>query len=305
MRCLVMSSGLDAISELATALGEKGVMCESSTALGAGLDLVRVSLLEYDFGIAVIPTNSTENQAGRSAILLETGVAAAKRLPIFAITSPGEPPISSLGSVMSLRANYSDTEAIRFHLDLFLSRVLREQKEVRAVRLEVDPPTQIEMGRSEHIWREFNFLHASRRTRPHRMPLDIRESAVEEALAEELARHGAVVRQSGSMGRGDVDVDIAFVHPGIRETILVELKPYAPRVSTIESGRKQLAKYIQNSSNSIGLLLYGFSDERVPSVNSSSPRIYAMALEEFLSGIEVIGLEQLLMQIRNRMVHGQ
>ena len=80
-------SGLD-LSVLRAVLTEHAVDIESTSDVGAGVALADTSLAQYDFAVAVIPTDHERHEASLSAIYIEIGVAVARGLPLIVIAGP-------------------------------------------------------------------------------------------------------------------------------------------------------------------------------------------------------------------------
>ncbi|WP_280474565.1 hypothetical protein [Nocardia asiatica] len=266
------------------------------------MDLVRESLDGTDFGIAVIPPVSDNDSGVRAAIFIEIGIIAARNIPILAVVDPSEPPISALGGIVTVKSSTGESDALEWHIDLFLRRLSMQKS-------------------NSELWSYYNLLRAERaisgspavREAVERKPRAVQwydighrgrsgEARIAEYLDELLTAQGALVQREPR--NVDLRVDIAFTHPELRETVLIELKNYHTGESSLGRARNQLSAYLRNSSQAIGLLLYaGPHHTSESNISPDSPRVWAMTVDEFLEEIDGQHLADFLTRIRNRMVH--
>jgi hypothetical protein len=101
------------LSVLLAVLAEYEVGAESTADVGAGLALADVSLVPYDFALAVIPAGHRERDVSLSAIYVEIGVAAARDLPLMVIAEPPDPPSPALAGVATIITQLDNEEALR------------------------------------------------------------------------------------------------------------------------------------------------------------------------------------------------
>lgn len=292
---------------LRTLLADRHVACEFSSDLGAGLDLANLPLDDFDFAIAILPTGISAAGGGSAAILIEIGVCAAKKIPLFTIASPDEPLSAALGTLMTVRASLENTEALKLHLDVFLRRLDRSTH--RSNTNIIENPAALGKDRAilptqkDAIKRARDLLRESAQG-------DIRNPAVFEAniillLEAYLAANGAVTQHRLNDTRGDQGIDLAFAHPSIPEAVLVEVKQNLARPALLEKAQEQLSHFVQRNGGAIGLLLIpDYIGAHLLHQSTPSPLVRTLGFGEFIRETDKGGLGDFLRQTRNRMVHG-
>ncbi|WP_433664720.1 hypothetical protein ACQPW1_22765 [Nocardia sp. CA-128927] len=289
-------------------LSENNLEKVLSSDVGAGINLAEFSALE-DFycGIALLPAESSNNGA-RAAIFVEIGIATARGIPILVIVDPNEPPLPALGGLQVIRAALDNYAALEFHIRLFALGAPDSRgpaPESFDVAL-VDRPIKIFVPRGrgkssqiDDLLNEYAKLGSKIMWTGHGQ----REGRIAELLDDLLTEQGAIVQREVRDQDGGV-VDIAFTHPRIRETVLVEVKD-AEDESSIDSAREQLYRYVCHNDQAFGLLLFRGTGERfTPEVSPDFPLIWAMEIGDFSRKVSRQELGEFLRQTRNRLVHG-
>ncbi|WP_280246781.1 hypothetical protein [Nocardia abscessus] len=310
MRCLVMKPASLETGVLDEILSTNSLETVLTSEVGAGVDLVEVPQLDdIQCGIAVLPPESSNNGA-RTAIFVEIGIATARQIPILVIADPSEPPLPALGDLMIIRTTLDNESALDLHIGLFLVsiRLYGGQNLLKSPPLDIttpDPPLIIQgppgIGRSHavaNIIDEYMKSGARVLVSPTRS-----EGRIAEILDELLTEQGAIVQREVLSDSGLGRIDIAFTHPQIRETVLVEVRD--TEQSSIDSARRQLYQYVRRNNQSIGLLLFrGPNQESTPPVSPEFPLIWAMTVADFYEQISYQELGTFLRHTRNRLVHG-
>ncbi|MFG1796675.1 hypothetical protein [Nocardia sp. NPDC049149] len=306
MRGLIMASAPLDLGVLWDVLDSRDVDAERTSDLGAGIDLLRVPPDDFDFGIAVVPAEQPTNSGVRAAIFLEIGIAAARNIPVLVIIDPDEPPLPALGDLSQVRAAVDNREALELHVGLFLKRFTRK-------RSKSDSWDPYESERSRHNPRvvagpsKTSTAEIRRRLNEFFASMDssswskFREVETAELLDVVLQAEGATVARE--IRDADQTVDIAFTHPDIGETVLIEIKKIK-HAGDLDSAQEQLSSYVKNNSHAIGLVLYD-GPQMTSSMDTFSrySQIWTMSLREFYTSVAREQLGPFLIRTRNQLVH--
>ena len=131
------SSGVELVA-LRQILQEAGLPATSTVDVGAGIALAKAALGDFDAAVVVLPRE--RNRRGLQAVLIETGIAAARDLPLLLIVPPGEAVPSALATVQAVKADLANREALSLHVGLF-ARSLKPETEEPSSPSSVPPPT--------------------------------------------------------------------------------------------------------------------------------------------------------------------
>lgn len=291
---------------LSTLLASRNVSCEYSSDVGAGVDLAEVSLDRFDFAVAVLPRRSAAaGGAGSAAILVEIGVCAARRIPLFAVASPDEPPIAALGTLMTVRTSLDNVDALRLHLDVFIGGLHRQgarsthwtdKRSGSSIENQTDISSQQDAVR---VARELLDTESSEQENSA-----VVEDRILHLLGQLLTVEGAYAQQKLAGTRGDQGIDLAFAHPSIPDTVLVEVKQNASSPEILRKAQSRLSEYVTKHSGAIGLLLVSDSaSARQLEEMEGHPLVRTLTLGEFFDIAESRHLDDFLRSTRNQMVH--
>lgn len=124
MRCLLIAPyGVD-LSVLREVLAEESLAPTATEDIGSGILLADVEMRDFNAAIVILPDGHTT--AGLAAVLVESGIAAARGLPLLAVVPPEQSPPTALASVRHVKGRLDNREALRLHARLFV-RSLNEQ----------------------------------------------------------------------------------------------------------------------------------------------------------------------------------
>lgn len=98
-------------------LDDAGLSPTSSVDLGAGIALANADLTRLDAAVVVLPAK--RDQRGLQAVLVETGIAAGRDLPLLVIVPPDRTTPTALASMQIVRTELTNREALSLHVGLF------------------------------------------------------------------------------------------------------------------------------------------------------------------------------------------
>ncbi len=260
-----------------------GYFLESS--YGNELSLkIEEAIHKADFIFAVL-----DSRASNKNVYFELGIAFGKNKPIFLVTDSNEGVPLLLKDIFFIKATFSDFEAIKYNLDIFLehSKATRKAKTKTTRR-----------SSKKRFSAELLFDNVKRAQS---------ERDLENVLRDAFKRAGYQVDKE--VGAEDKLVDMAVwidqIQSAIGNPVLVELKAGLLTENRINDGLQQLRVATLNSGGRIGLLIY--KDERgqrFPFNSNKWPLIIALSVDEFLEMLSNGNLPKYLITQRNRFVHG-
>ena len=288
----MVPSGPD-LSVLLAVLAEYEVDAESTADVGAGVALADVSLSQYDFALAVIPAGRRERDASMSAIYVEIGVAAGRDLPLMVIAEPPDPPSPALAGLATIITPMGNEEALRLQLGLFVRRAQampRTQRSARPSASTAPPVPEAYAAR----------LHAARTSPP-----GLRGFAFEQLVSNLLREAGAQAEQR-SPGEPDTGVDIAAFIPGEEQrlgTVMFQVKSGKLSGRALREDQQRLSDQVLQAGAGLGVLVY---DEVTPAARNTEPAplVLCLGIDDLLAELETRPLSAVLIQARNRAVHG-
>jgi hypothetical protein len=281
------------LSVLLAVLAECEVDAESTADVGAGLALADVSLVPYDFALAVIPAGRRERDVSLSAIYVEIGVAAARDLPLIVIAESPDPPSPALAGVATIITQLDNEEALRLQIGLFVRRVQAVPRAQRSAR----PPTRTTAPVPESYAAR---LHAARTSPP-----GLKGFAFEQLVSDLLRETGAQAEQR-SAGEPDMGVDIAAFIPGEEQrlgTVMFQVKSGELSDRALREVQQRLSDQVLQAGAGLGVLVY---DQITPAARNTEPAplVLRLGIDELLAELETRPLSAVLIQARNRAVHG-
>jgi hypothetical protein len=293
VRCLLIAPSGPDLSVLLTVLAERAVDVDSSSDIGAGVALARVALDRFDFGVAVVPSGRVEGTMGLSAIYVEIGVAAGRELPLLVVAEPPGPPSPALAGLTTVITSLGNEEALRLQLGLFLRRV---EAGPPAQRLALPPTTRAHLVPAAYLAR----LQAVRNS-----PLTQRGLAFEQLLSDLFRDAGAQVEQRAP-GSPDLGVDIAAFIPGEEQrlgTLMIQVKSGTLTGPALRQEQQKLSTQVLQARAGLGLLIY---DQATLGARETppAPLVFCLGIDELLTELEGQPLSAVLVQARNRAVHG-
>jgi len=254
------------------------------------LDTVRSGIAEADFLCGVIPDGPVNPN-----VLFELGLAVGRDRPALVFVDPRVDVPSDLGGIAVARATLKDTEALRFHLDMFLGHAQprangRNHTVIRSMR-STSPAARAWL---DAAWDEL---------RSASEPPD--EIEIVRFLKELFERFGAVASgapsTSASFRRADLAVWIDDLESIVGNPLLVELVGRPERVAETEDRFRRL---LAESRAILGLLVYW--GDRVLLDGSSSnamPLVIRYSVEELVEQVRAGSFVPSLLERRNKAFH--
>jgi hypothetical protein len=228
---------------------------------------------------------------GSTNVLFELGLAVGLRKPLLVIVSPGARLPSSLQNVAYLTSDVMDSPVLELGIKRFLNDAFNPAKSSRSITpAKKDSPP---------------FLPAIRELIPK-----IREArngrsaiSVERLASAVLGASGVnVVEEMMGPSRG---ADFAIWSDSLQSSVLVEIKAGSFSVRQFKDAFDLLARQVRATDAGSGLLLYlDRSGVRFSKPDLWVPNVLWFDLEDFAKSLLNRSFADILVQQRNRIVHG-
>jgi len=286
-------SGVD-LSVLRAVLTEHAVGIDSTSDVGAGVELARTSLAQYDFAIAVIPSDHEQRDASLSAIYIEIGVAVARGLPLLVIAGTSIPPSPALaGATTIVMTQLGNEEALRLHIGVFLRQMQSSPRVEQAARL---PASSAPSVPADYVMR----LQAVRES-----PGGLRGAEFERFVGDLLREAGAQAEER-SPWEPDEGIDIAAFIPGEEQrlgAVVIQVKSGTLTSRALQATQHELSAHVLQAGAGLGMLVY---DQVAPDAREvpPAPLVLSLGIDQLLTELETKPLSTVLAQARNRAVHG-
>jgi len=270
-------------------LQEAGLPATSTVDLGAGIALARASLSGFDAAVVVLPKE--RNRRGLPAVLIETGIAAARELPLLLIVPPDEAVPSALATVQAVKADVANREALSLHVGLF----------ARSLEAETEEPSSPSPLSQPTLTSEAADAFEARLAALATSPLAERGRSIESLVMDILLAAGANVEaEPHDRDRG---VDAAAVIPGEEQRLgllVIEVKDRLDRASRTAAERR-LQSYVLESRAGLGLLIYATSTTKGPT--PTMPLVFSMSIDQLIAELRHRPLGTILVRARNEAIH--
>ncbi|WP_141725152.1 hypothetical protein [Micromonospora pallida] len=250
-------------------------------ALGAGAYLAASIEPEARAAIAILPKRSAEHP-GWSAIMVEVGICLGMAIPLLLIVDPSEKLPPALAPVRHARARLDDIDSLRLHIGMFL-RGARQVSQAAGSR-----PTRHTDTVTTHVETSDSWTFAG-----HKLQSDV---------AALLSSSGALLGAAVVGDQPGVDLAFAVDIQRVPTTVVVEVKPFSGHWAPT-SAIQQLSRHIEETGADLGLLITDKSPAG-PLVRQAPANILVYSLEDLSEALRTTGLERLLREARNRVVHG-
>lgn len=286
-------SGLD-LSVLRAVLADHAVDVDATSEVGAGTALAGVSLAQYDFAVAVIPADHEQREAALPAIYIEIGVAVARGLPLIVIAETSIPASPALASATTIVfTELSNQEALSLHLGLLLRQM---QSAPRA-----DQPTRPPASLAPPV----PATYLTRLQSVRESPEGLRGTEFERLVGDLLREAGAQAEER-SPWEPDQGADIAAFIPGEEQrlgAVVIQVKSGTLTSHALRATQHQLSTYVLQAGAGMGLLVY---DQIAPAARTvpPAPQVFSLGIDQLLAELETKPLSTVLIQARNRAVHG-
>ncbi|MEV4691351.1 hypothetical protein AB0K27_09545 [Micromonospora echinospora] len=249
--------------------------------LGAGAYLAASMEPETGAAIAILPKRSAEHP-GWSALMVEVGICLGMAIPLLLIVDPSEKLPPALAPVRHARARLDDIDSLRLHIGMFIrgARQVPRAAGSRTTRHTATVTTRVETSDS--------WSYAG-----HKLQSDV---------AALLSNSGALL--GAAVGGDHPGVDLAFAVDiqRVPTTVVVEVKSFSGHWAPT-SAIQQLSRHIEETGADLGLLITDKSPAGAL-VRQAPANILVYSLEGLSEALRTTGLERLLREARNRVVHG-
>lgn len=288
MRCLLIAPSSRDLGILPQVLQQAGLSPTSSTDLGAGIALADADLSAFQAAIIVLPPE--RNRTVIQTVLLETGIAAGRDLPLLVIVPSDQAIPSAIATIQVVKTNLRNREALSLHVGLFA-------KSLEALALEQASPPKL-APLDPDVADDFEIRLESLMGSPHRD----QGFAIERLVVDLLSSAGADIEAKPNLH--DRGFDAAAFIPGEEDRLgllIVEVKDRLDRESRTKAER-QLQSYVLDTRAGFGLLLYLSSTSKAPT--PTTPLVLSMPIAQLLSQVRSQPLSKVLVHARNEAIHG-
>ncbi|MBQ1052154.1 hypothetical protein KBX50_27320 [Micromonospora sp. C51] len=271
----------DELRHVVDIAARENVELVATGALGAGAYLAASIEPETRAAIAILPRRSADHP-GWSALMVEVGICLGMAIPLLLIVDPGEKLPPALAPVRHVRAGLDDLDSLRLHIGMFL-------RAVRQVPLAVGSRTTRHTAKvTSRVGTSDSWGYAGNKL----------QSSVEDLLSSS----GALLDAAVDGDRPGVDLAFAVDVRGVPTTVVVEVKSFWGH-SAPTSAIQQLSRHIEETGADLGLLITDKSPAGAL-VRQAPANILVYSLKDFSEALRTTGLERLLREARNRVVHG-
>ncbi|HSH59117.1 MAG TPA: hypothetical protein VK988_05640 [Acidimicrobiales bacterium] len=290
MRCLLIAPSGGNLGVLPQVLQEAGLAPASSVDLGAGIALANADLSAFKAAVVVLPVE--RNRRGMQAVLLETGIAAGRDLPLIIIVPSDQTIPTALATIQVVKTDLTNREALSLHVGLFTRSLEAPAHEPFGPS---SPPMLAPLN--PEVADQFEARLASLIGSPQ----PSRGFAIEQFVVDLLSSAGANIE--AEQGRHDRGFDAAAFIPGEEERLgllVIEVKDRLDRASRINAER-QLQSYVMDARAGLGLLLYVSSTSKTST--PTTPLVLSMPIGQLLGELRIRPLSRVLVHARNEAVH--
>lgn len=287
MRSLLIAPSGGDLGVLSQVLQEAGLFPTSSVDLGAGIALANADLSAFGAAVVVLPAH--RSQRGLQAVLLETGIAAGRNLPLLVIVPPDQAIPTALSTIQVVKTDLTNREALTLHVGLFAEALGATAREP------FSSPTLAPLTTAladEFETRLTSLTGSSQRSRGF---------DIEQFVVDLLSSAGANIETQ--QDRHDQGFDAAAFIPGEEERlglVVIEVKDRLDRASRVNAER-QLQSYVLDARAGLGLLLYLSPTSQAST--PTTPLVLSMPIGQLLSELRLRPLSSVLIHARNQAVH--
>lgn len=249
-------------------------------------DLIRRKIRESDFIIAVLQTENTN-------VLFELGVAEGLKKPTFILVDKNFKIPFFLDSKFYYQTNFKDLSLIElalknFILDIGVKKTSIFNNDERET-LSIDD-TSNALVRVSKLRKNPNEREMINLIKETFSKIDVQNVSIEKA----------------SHDRGiDLVIRSKNLTPYFGYPIFVEVKAGNLNAKRILEAEEHLLKFIENTEIKGGIILYlDRNNKRFDNANTVYKSILLFDLEDFIKGISSEGFEKMLIEKRNKAVHG-
>lgn len=249
-------------------------------------DLIRRKIRESDFIIAVL-------QFDNANVLFELGVAAGLRKPTFILVDKNYKVPFFLDTKFYYQTNFNDFSLIDLALKNFVQDIGSKKKNIAKKdgkdTLSIDETTAT-LSRLSNLRRNPNEREIFNLIKEIFSKIDIQNVSLSESTVDKGV---------------DLIIRSKNLTPYFGNPIFVEVKAGKLNSQRIHQAEQQLLTYLNRSEAKGGIILYLDRDnKRFDNLDTAYNSILLFDLEDFINGIASEGFEKMLIDKRNRSVHG-
>lgn len=306
VRCLLIApsgSDLGIVPEILSSVGLDPTL---SLRFGAGIALATADVSRFQAAVVVLPAQRSGQVL--QAVLVETGIAAGRNLPLLLIVPEHQIVPPALASVQVVRTDLRNREAIALHIGLFAKSI--ETPATIPVEPSVSSagPAPLSQELADQFDARLAAIAAATTAGTRTLggsatgeSMMRRGWAIEQLVADLLSAAGA--RFEMEAGDADRGFDAAAFIPGQEEylgLIVIEIKERLDRVRRVQAER-QLQSYVIHARAGLGLLLYMSSNSKAST--PTAPLVLSLSIAQLIRELRIRSLSTVLMDARNRAVH--
>jgi hypothetical protein len=241
-----------------------------------------------------IPADRRQHDASLSAIYVEIGVAVARSLPLVIVAESSVPPSPALaGATTIIMTQLGNEEALQLHLGLFLRQVQAGPRERHPAR--VPAPQTLPVPAA----------YAARLQTVRESPSGLSGAEFERFVGDVLREAGAQAEER-SPWEPDKGIDIAAFIPGEEQrlgAVMVQVKSGKLTSHALRASQRELSAHVLRAGAGLGLLVYDQATRDARKV-PSAPLVSSLSIDQLLAELGSRPLSAVLIQARNRAVHG-
>ncbi len=284
------------LEALYAVLRELGVEVIDVAERGGGVTLAQAGLDDVDVCIAVLPPETVADLMAASTVYVEIGVIAARGLPVLIVAPPPQRSLPALSGLPVVSTSMADVGVLRLHVGLF----------VQSVSENVEWPTE---GRPMIVPLGVAAEHRARLREIRGSPSARRGDEFERLVADLLRDAGAHVQTVTDDVLGEataeVEVDMAAFVPGEElrlGTFLIVVKRGELDAATSRVAQEQLSRRVRQVDVGLGVFVYDRAGPNVEEIRA--PMVFSISIDQLMDELEQRPLNELLVEARNRAVHG-
>lgn len=251
-------------------------------------DIIKRKIREADFVIAFV-NNESKN------VLFDVGMAEAFEKPIFLLVNQDVKVPLYLEKKMYFKIDWTkDTRLLELSLKNYIEDISNNLKLTRKLpnaleSLSIDDTNEKLITLKNYRNKRLNEFELTK------IILDVFSKINIQAVSE---------LSLDNRSRVDIAISNENLSHFFGNPILIEIKAGDLSVESIDNAQLQLLNYINKTDAYYGILLYLDSKNKRFKSSNRHPNILIFDIEDFIQGISSYGLERLLLDNRNDLVHG-
>ena len=314
LRCYISASFSTDLTNIIKILKEEKIRpIVISEIKNIGLNIaesVQKEISKADLVLGILDKNSSNEN-----IFFELGIALAHKKQILLITPPSIKQVSSLlSSIITIRTDIYNLEAIRFHLQQTVSFLTRK-KPHKLIGDAISEPKKIMVVEKKVIikkktiskYKPIRKLSGELIKEIENIPQnEIKEVFLQKTLVEALETSGVsyILEKSTPTGRIDLAVWADKFHGLVGNPFPIEIKRKINKES-LENVQRLFSSHFEKSSSRFGMVVY-FEDsmEDIRKVDKKYPTTFFVQINSLLKMLEEKSFVDIVIDLRNSKMHG-